>query len=382
MKRVAAYSALLIVGLVGSQILPLVAQTSFALMAEPLRWLTMLCLAFLMIHVGLEFDIDRRNVRQYAVDYGIAATAAGFPWLLCAGYMMLVMNPSHWTEALLAARFAAPTSAGILFAMLTAAGLSASWTFRKARVLAIFDDLDTVLLMIPLKMLIVGMRWQLLVIILIMAVLLWIGWQWLHSVRWPAAWPWVLAYAAGITAGSEVVYALSKVVDDVVPIHIEVLLPAFILGCVLTRPSGHGDHSAPEHTGEQNASLIISAGFMVLVGLSMPPLFNGTGGASVGWPQLLTHTLWLTLLANLGKMFPLFCYRREAHWKERLALCVGMWPRGEVGAGVLVVSLGYGISGLIVPAAALSLALNLVLTGVFIMIVQRLLASAPPRVAA
>ena len=120
----------------------------------------------------------------------------------------------------------------------------------------------------------------------------------------------------------------------------------------------------------------------MLVGLSMPPLFNGTGGASVGWPQLLTHTLWLTLLANLGKMFPLLCYRQEAHWKERLALCVGMWPRGEVGAGVLVVSLGYGISGLIVPAAALSLALNLVLTGVFIMIVQRLLASVPRRVAA
>ena len=48
------------------------------------------------------------------------------------------------------------------------------------------------------------------------------------------------------------------------------------------------------------------------------------------------HVLALTVLSNLGKMFPAFCYRREAHWRERLALAIGMWPRGEVGAGVLV----------------------------------------------
>jgi len=43
--------------------------------------------------------------------------------------------------------------------MLAAAGLSATWMFRKARILAIFDDLDTVLLMIPLKMMMLGVRW-------------------------------------------------------------------------------------------------------------------------------------------------------------------------------------------------------------------------------
>ena len=62
---------------------------------------------------------------------------------------------------MLAGRFAAPTSAGVLFSMLAAAGLGATWLFRKARILAIFDDLDTVLLMIPLKMLMVGLAWQL-----------------------------------------------------------------------------------------------------------------------------------------------------------------------------------------------------------------------------
>ena len=61
-----------------------------------------------------------------------------------------MVGSNSWTEALLAGRFAAPTSAGILFSMLAAAGLSGTWVFRKARVLAIFDDLDTVLLMIPL----------------------------------------------------------------------------------------------------------------------------------------------------------------------------------------------------------------------------------------
>jgi len=59
-------------------------------------------------------------------------------------------------EALLVGRFAAPTSAGILFAMLSAAGLGMAWLFNKARILAIFDDLDTTLLMIPLQMMYVG----------------------------------------------------------------------------------------------------------------------------------------------------------------------------------------------------------------------------------
>jgi hypothetical protein len=75
-------------------------------------------------------------------------------------------------------------------------------------------------------------------------------------------------------------------------------------------------------------------------------------------------------------MFPVFCYRGEATLKERLAVCIAMWPRGEVGAGVLVVSLGYGIGGPMIPVAVLSLALNLALTGIFILAVKRLLADA------
>jgi len=45
--------------------------------------------------------------------------------------------------------------------------------------------------------------------------------------------------------------------------------------------------------------------------------------------------LGITVLTNLGKIFPLFCYRQGASWRERLALTIGLWPRGEVGAGIL-----------------------------------------------
>ncbi len=72
-------------------------------------------------------------------------------------------------------------------------------------------------------------------------------------------------------------------------------------------------------------------------------------------------------------MFPALCYRREAPLKTRLALAIGMWPRGEVGAGVLVISLSYGIGGPIVVIAMLSLALNLLCTGLFIVVIKKLL---------
>jgi Kef-type K+ transport system membrane component KefB len=93
---------------------------------------------------------------------------------------------------------------------------------------------------------------------------------------------------------------------------------------------------------------------------------------TMAWDLILLHVLVVTVISNLGKMFPALCYRREAHWRERLALAIGMWPRGEVGAGVLIISLSYGIGGPIITIAMLSLALNLLLTGLFIYVVKRL----------
>lgn len=434
MRKVIIFSVLLLIGLVGSQIFPLLGSV-YTVAGDVIRLLTMTCLAFIMVRVGYEFDMNKSRVREYGWDYLVAFTAASLPWIFVSLYFVFILLPASlwtqldaWKETLLASRFAAPTSAGVLFSMLAAAGLGATWLFRKARVLAIFDDLDTVLLMIPLKMLMIGLAWQLGIIVVVMATMLVLAYIFLHRIRIPYTWSWVLLYAALITAGSEFVYRLSKIIDDSVPIHIEVLLPAFVLGCIMAYPNrdngvaDKGDshhHTGIETPTEKRVTTIVSAMFMVLVGLSMPLIIsspkdeNGpamsdelesslhaagapdaersaadTGKkAHVGrvtasqpqldWPTIILHVLIITVIANLGKMFPLFTYRKEAHWRERLALTIGMWPRGEVGAGVLVISLSYGISGPIVTIAMLSLALNLLLTGIFIYFAKMLTKQLP-----
>ena len=237
MRRVAVFSLLLIAGMIGAQVLPSLGDASYAAIGHVLRFMTMVTLSFIMIHVGYEFELDKTNLRQYGWDYLVAMTAATFPWLLVSLYFIVVLFPASawsswqaWTEVLLASRFAAPTSAGVLFAMLAAAGLGATWLFSKARVLAIFDDLDTVLLMIPLQMLMVGLAWQLGIVVVVMGAVLWVAWQFLHRCPLPVTWPWVMSYAVGITLLSEVIYVASQWIDDTVPIHLEVLLPAFALG--------------------------------------------------------------------------------------------------------------------------------------------------------
>ena len=380
MRKVFIYSLLLIAGLIVSQFLN-------GSGAEPIRLATMLALSFIMIHVGYEFEIDKSRTKDYAWDAFVAFTAASLPWLLCAAYFVFVLAPSAnwwtwpaWRGALLEGLFAAPTSAGVLFSMLAAAGLGATWVFGKARVLAIFDDLSTILLLIPFKAMFVGPRWQLAVIAVALVLLLWLAWTYLNRVPLPVTWPWTLLYAALIVAMSEGIYLGSKALDPLVPVHLEVLLPAFALGCMLQTPAGQDPHcddmlegveEGPETPVEQRVSTVVSACFMVLVGLSMP-VIKLEGG--IGWGMIAVHVLIVTLLSNLGKMFPLLCYRREAGVRERLALSIGMWPRGEVGAGVLVVALFYALGGPAITVAILSLALNLLLTGAFIVVVKKLIA--------
>ena len=80
----------------------------------------------------------------------------------------------------------------------------------------------------------------------------------------------------------------------------------------------------------------------------------------------------------VGKMFPVFVYRDEASVWTRLALSLGMCPRGEVGAGVIVVSLTFGIGGDAIKIAVICLALNLVASSLFIMSVKKLAAGSIP----
>jgi len=117
MQRVIIYSLLLVAGMVFSQ-LPIVQSSNTTITP-----LTMIFLAYIMIEVGMEFDIDKSRLGSYAVDYGIAMAAAAVPWLCAALYFWWFFNLG-FNESLLVGRFASPTSAGILFTMLAAAGLA------------------------------------------------------------------------------------------------------------------------------------------------------------------------------------------------------------------------------------------------------------------
>ncbi len=368
MIQIIFYSILLVLGMAVSQIWNLEG------LKPVLSSITMSCLAYIMIEVGLEFTIDKKRLKSYGWDYVVAATAAAFPWVFCAIYFIVFFH-TPWKEALLIGRFAAPTSAGVLFAMLAAAGLASTWLFKKAQVLAIFDDLDTVLLMIPLQILFVGLQPQLFFVLIIICALLWAAYRWLHRLNWPSSQGWLLIYGA-------VLVALTSWLEHSTHIHLEVLLPAFVLGCILRNPEHEGYHAehAHEHThlepeGKKLKILdrTIKGTFMFLVGSSLPKI----SFADINAAEIIVHVLALTLLSNLGKCFPSFCYKKEASLKERIALSVAMFPRGEVGAGVLLVALNYGLVGIPTTLSVISLALNLILTGFFIAVVKKLLPAAP-----
>jgi hypothetical protein len=91
----------------------------------------------------------------------------------------------------------------------------------------------------------------------------------------------------------------------------------------------------------------------------------------LSWGNIALHVVMVSLLSNIGKLTPMLFYR-DRSLKERLALSVGMFTRGEVGAGVIFIALGYHIGGPILLISVLTLVLNLILTGGFVLIVKRL----------
>jgi Kef-type K+ transport system membrane component KefB len=373
MKRVIVYSLLLIAGMGLSQMGVAGAWT------EVIAALTMILLAYIMIEVGMEFDIDKSHLRQYGADALIAMGAAAIPWLFAAGYFWWIFNLGI-KESLLVGRFASPTSAGILFTMLAAAGLAATWVYKKARVLAIFDDLDTVILMIPLKMLLVGFEPKLLILIIVILALLGVAYFCIHWLRISTNSSWIAVYAV-------VVWGVCFAFDYVTELHLEVLLPAFALGCLIKSDHLHGsaeyraeDIPTAHHVSawERVLDQGMKGAFMFLAGMALPPIQLGAMDLGVA----VIHVILITILSNLGKCVPLPAYRDEVSIRQRLALSVGMFPRGEVGIGVLLVSLAvFRQQGLLnapgvqesMALAALSLALNLALTGLFILFVIRLL---------
>ena len=340
MRKVLSFSLFLMLGLVASQLLPGALGTAYPGFKATADTLLYICLGFIMINVGREFEIDKSRWRSYTADYFMATAA--LPWLLIVLYYIFVLLPSDlwtdsaaWKENLLLSRFAAPTSAGILFTMLAALSLKNSWIYRKIQVLAIFDDLDTILLMIPLQILMIGLKWQMFAIVGVVVVLLIAGWRW--QARWNVRQDW------------KRILGLSAVV------------------CALTQ-----------------ALYIVSFLFMLLVGMSMP-LVTGASAADAAaaatsitasqpmmpWGVLILHVVAVSALSNIGKLVPVFFYR-DRKLSERLALSIGMFTRGEVGAGVIFIALGYSLGGPALIISVLTLVLNLILTGGFVVWVKKL----------
>lgn len=385
MKKVILLSVFLFLGLGASQILPGLSGPYYEDVHYICNTLLFICLSFIMINVGREFNIEKDKWRSYLLDYFVAMVTAAMPWILVALYYTFILLPSAywdnaqaWHENLLLSRFSAPTSAGILFTMLAAAGLKQTWVYKKVQVLAIFDDLDTILLMIPLQIMMIGMKWELLGIIVVVTVLLVWGWKYMNSFKMKQDWKHILFYAVGVYFLTQLLYFGTKFMFvDGEGIHIEVLLPAFIIGVVMK--SRHRYSRA-----EMKVSDLISFVFMFLVGVSMP-LFIGVDYSTVGdsamvtcsqpmmpWPELCFHVVVVSMLSNVGKMMPLFFYS-DRDIRERLALSIGMFTRGEVGAGIIFIALGYNLGGPALIISVLTIVLNLMLTSVFIVWVKRLL---------
>jgi len=385
MRKVFLFSFFLMVGLIISQFLPQVVGQHYESVKTVTDTLLYTCLGFIMINVGREFEVDKSRWKSYTKDYFIAMATAACPWILVCLYYIFVLLPSiywgssqAWEENLLLSRFAAPTSAGILFTMLAAAGLKATWVYKKVQVLAIFDDLDTILLMIPLQIMMVGMKWQLIVIIMVVSILLVIGWKKMGQYNLPQSWQMILLYAIIIFAATHGIYLGSKILFGLDGgIHIEVLLPAFILGMIMK-----GNHS--HALSEAKAADTISYLFMLLVGLSMPVFFGidfasqtvGAGTVTgsqpvMSWSMILFHVVIVSTLSNIGKLVPVFFYR-DRRIQERLALSIGMFTRGEVGAGIIFIALSYNLGGPALMISVLTIVFNLILTGIFVVWVEKL----------
>merc|ERR1740138_1639280 len=243
--------------------------------------------------------------------------------------------------------------------------------------------------MVPLKAIYVGLKWELSLDLIFVAILIVLMWVFLHRVKMPASWPYIVVYAASVACFCELVHFLTHS-DATDPedladtVHLEELLPAFTVGCMIdfehhehererakerrqlyelenVKENGSKAEVAPKKMLEDRISpdtvkLCISAVFMVLVGFSMPPLFNDKhdtddhrrlGSSSPKMPagQIVGHVVACTILMNLGKLFPATCYRKEVNLRTRIAFAVGMMPRGEVCAGIIVNALALGIEG-------------------------------------
>ena len=232
--------------------------------------------------------------------------------------------------------------------------------------------------MIPLQIMMIGLRWQLGIIVLIVFALLAFGWKKMGSYEWKQNWISIILYSIVVFAITQIVYLSSKHLwGEDGSIHIEVLLPAFVVGMIMK-------HKHISSKTEENVSTFISFLFMLLVGMSMPrfigvDFFETTPNVysivasqpMLSWGEIAMHVIFVSILSNIGKLFPLFFYR-DRKISERLALSIGMFTRGEVGAGVIFIALGYNLGGPVLIISVLTIVLNLIFTSIFVLWVKKL----------
>ena len=99
MKKILLFSFFLMLGLVVSQFLPAMVGEGYSSVKTVSNTLLYVCLAFIMINVGREFEMDKSCWRSYTEDYFIAMATAAFPWIFVALYYMFVLLPDiYWNS--------------------------------------------------------------------------------------------------------------------------------------------------------------------------------------------------------------------------------------------------------------------------------------------
>merc|ERR1719464_2017838 len=93
-----------------------------------------------------------------------------------------------------------------------------------------------------------------------MVTLLVVGWVFLHHVALPHAWHWTLLYAAIVAAACKILHHFTHHSGDMEAIHIEVLLPAFVLGCIIDTPEARKELEHQRQASELRRTKRMSSG--------------------------------------------------------------------------------------------------------------------------
>ena len=96
--------------------------------------------------------------------------------------------------------------------------------------------------MVPLKVIVVGLRWELSIDLGVVVLCFGLIWRYLHRLPLPCSWRWTMGYATAVAFVCEMTHIATSdpaldPADVIETVHLEVLLPAFTIGCVVR--AGH-----------------------------------------------------------------------------------------------------------------------------------------------